>query len=76
MGHYVLRGDVILPRTGLDESPAVLEDNVVGMISLEGPWDQRGCGDSTGNVLGHCSRDIGGGAGVHGRPSIGVGIVS
>ena len=35
MGHDVLRGDVILPRTGSDESPAVLEYSVVGTIGLE-----------------------------------------
>ena len=36
--HDVLRGDVILPRTGYNELPAVLEDSVVGAISSGGPW--------------------------------------
>ena len=36
--HNVLRGDVILARTGSNELPAVLEDSVVGAIGSGGPW--------------------------------------
>ena len=43
-------------------------------------WHRGGCGDSTGSsrcfgVSGYCSRDIEVGPDVHGRPSVGVGIV-
>ena len=36
--HDALRGDVILPLTGSNEFPAMLEDSVVGAIGLGGPW--------------------------------------
>ena len=80
-GHGVQRGDAILPRTGSDESPAVLEDSVVGMISSGGPrygpvrlqrrqrkWSLI---RSVGTLFGGRWR----GADVHDRPSVGVGIV-
>ena len=49
-GHDVQRGDVILPRTGSEKSPAVLEDCVMGMIGSGGPRYGTGeAAETTGN---------------------------
>ena len=56
----------------------MFENSVVVTIGSGGPWYGTGeAAETPQEMSGHCLRDVGGGGGadLHGRPSIGVEIV-